>query len=159
MAPRFPCRMPADQPPLLKGELVDGHPTPSYVLAWVCRSKTLYRNLGGGKLGEVDDRNFSDVISGRWAELYDFGYPLAPMPYPRGGDFYLIAIFNRPNTDHLTRVRDVANDPLIQAARVSMGVDLDQSLESTLMWYRWPLSAEERERRKEDLVRLQQRSR
>ncbi|KAJ7695683.1 hypothetical protein B0H17DRAFT_1055194 [Mycena rosella] len=33
---RFPRRLPVDKPPALDGELVDGHRTPTYALAWVC---------------------------------------------------------------------------------------------------------------------------
>ncbi|KAJ6613630.1 hypothetical protein B0H10DRAFT_1763253, partial [Mycena sp. CBHHK59/15] len=131
---------PVDQPPPLEGELVDGRPTPTYVLAWVCDPTTLYRNLGGGTLGEVDDCNFIDIVSQKWEAIPGFGLALAPLPYPGpDGNFYLIAMFNRSNAKHLTRVRNVTEDPLIQAARVSMGVNLDASLEDTLMWYRWPL--------------------
>ncbi|KAJ7248548.1 hypothetical protein B0H12DRAFT_1324622 [Mycena haematopus] len=153
---RFPSRRPADQPPPLEGEIVDGRRTPAYVLAWVCDITTFYRNLGGGTLGEVDDCNFMDVVSDKWGEI-GFGYALAPMAYPGpDGNFYLIAMFNTSRADHLTRARNVTQDPLIQAARISMRVDLDSSLENTLMWYRWPLHwlhAEERE--KERLAQLQ----
>ena len=56
------------------------------------------------------------------------------------GNYYLIAMFNDKIADHVNRVRDVAGDPLIQSARISMGVDQDPSLEATLQWFRWPLN-------------------
>ncbi|KAJ7248550.1 hypothetical protein B0H12DRAFT_1123255 [Mycena haematopus] len=100
-----------------------------------------------------------DIISDKWGDI-GFGYALAPIPYPGpDGNCYLIAMFNKPGADHLTRTRNVTEDPLIQAARVSMAVDLDSSLENTLMWYRWPLHwlhAEVRE--KERLAQLQSES-
>jgi hypothetical protein len=53
------------------------------------------------------------------------------------GNFYLIAMFNERNADHLERVRDVAGDPLIQSARMAFGVNLDPTLEETLQWIRF----------------------
>jgi hypothetical protein len=46
-------------------------------------------------------------------------------------------MFNDPDADHATRVGDVAGDPLIQAARISMGVDADPAVDETLQWFRW----------------------
>jgi hypothetical protein len=66
MASRFPRRKPVTEPPLLRGELVNGRPTPTYALAWVCSSRQFFQNLGGGELGKVDDRNFSDVVTAKW---------------------------------------------------------------------------------------------
>lgn len=178
MAFRFPRRRAVDQPPPLLGELVDGRPTPTYVLAWVCPPRKFFENLGSGKPGEVDYRNFTDVISHKWGAWPDFecvlapfvvspyldvistrSFGLAPLAYPGAdGNFYLIAMFNKPNADHLKRVLDMAEDPLIQSARVSMGVDQDPSLETTLQWFRWPLywlQAEERQRERARLEQLQ----
>ncbi|KAJ7720815.1 hypothetical protein B0H16DRAFT_1603962 [Mycena metata] len=110
----FPRRRPLDQPPLRCGEL----------------------------LGKVDDCNFTDVVSEKWRACSpsQFGYSLKPIPYPGAGDyFYLIVMFNDRYADHLTRVLNAAEDPLIQAARIAMGVDLDPTLEATLQWIRWPL--------------------
>ncbi|KAJ7486345.1 hypothetical protein B0H11DRAFT_2015783 [Mycena galericulata] len=156
---RFPCRRPVDDPPPVRGDLVDGRPTPTYVLAWVCRPRKFFENLGGGTLGKVNYRNFSDVVTDKWVARPGFGLAHAPLPCPGAdGNFYLVAMFNRPDANHLTRVRDVA-DPLIESARVSMGVDQDKSLEDTLQWYRWPLHwlhAEQRERERiEELTQLQ----
>ncbi|KAJ7130395.1 hypothetical protein C8R44DRAFT_775477 [Mycena epipterygia] len=135
----FPRRKPVDQPPLRCGELVDGHRTPSYALAWVCPSATFYKNLGGGVLGKVDDCNFTDVVSEKWRSCPKFGHDLKPIPYPgMDGNFYLIAMFNERNADHLNRVLD-PEDPLIQSARISMGVDQTPALEDTLQWIRWPI--------------------
>jgi hypothetical protein len=65
-------------------------------------------------------------------------FGLRPLPYPgQDGNFYLIAMFNDPDADHATRVGDVAGDPLIQAARISMGVDADPAVDETLQWFRW----------------------
>ncbi|KAJ7810747.1 hypothetical protein B0H14DRAFT_2862019 [Mycena olivaceomarginata] len=136
---RFPCRKPFDEPPPLKGQLVDGHPTPTYALAWVCPNRKFYENLGGGRLGTVSDRNFSDVVSRNWCARPEFSLAPAPLPYPGAdGNFYLIAMFNKPNPYHPTRAYSVDNH-VIESARVAMGVNLDPSLENTLMWYRWPL--------------------
>lgn len=179
MAFRFPCRRPVDDPPPVRGDLVDGRPTPTYILAWVCPPRKFFENLGGGTLGKVNYRNFSNVVTDKWVARPGFGCVLAvfhpsgfltlaptcslahaPLPYPGAdGNFYLVAMFNRPDADHLTRVRDVVADPLIESARVSMGVDQDESLEDTLQWYRWPLHwlhAEQRERERiEELTQLQ----
>ncbi|KAJ7510414.1 hypothetical protein B0H11DRAFT_2216213 [Mycena galericulata] len=131
--------LPVDQPPPLYGELVNDRHTPLYVLAWVCPRK-LFENLGGGKLGTVSDRNLRDVISKKWGAWPDFAFSLEPMPWIGGdGNYYLIAMFNKRETDHLQRVLDVAEDPLLQSARVSVGVDQDPSLEETLQWFRFPL--------------------
>ncbi|KAJ7869216.1 hypothetical protein B0H14DRAFT_3440916 [Mycena olivaceomarginata] len=155
---RFPCRKPFDEPPPLKGHLVDGHPTPTYALAWVCPNRKFYENLGGGRLGTVSDRNFSDVVSRNWCARPEFSLAPAPLPYPGAdGNFYLIAMFNKPNPYHPTRAYSVDNH-VIESARVAMGVNLDPSLENTLMWYRWPLHwlhAEVRAR-KRDLDRLEE---
>ncbi|KAF8176898.1 hypothetical protein K438DRAFT_2022440 [Mycena galopus ATCC 62051] len=149
---------PLDEPPPLKGQLVDGHPTPSYVLAWVCPKRKFYENLGGGRLGTVSNRNFSDVVSRNWCARPEFGLVPAPLPYPGAdGNFYLIAMFNKPNAGHPTRACNVDNS-VIESARVAMGVNLDLSLENTLMWYRWPLHwlhAEVRAR-EQDLDRLEE---
>ncbi|KAJ7350545.1 hypothetical protein DFH08DRAFT_861721 [Mycena albidolilacea] len=141
VASRFPRRKPVTEPPLLRGELVNGRPTPTYALAWVCSSLKFYKNLGGGELGKVDDCNFSDVVTEKWHACPKFDRPpgLEPIPYPgMNGNFYLIAMFNERNADHLERVRDVAGDPHIQSARMAMGVNLDPTLEKTLQWIRWP---------------------
>ncbi|KAJ7869094.1 hypothetical protein B0H14DRAFT_2727604 [Mycena olivaceomarginata] len=108
---------PFDEPPPLKGHLVDGHPTPTYDLAWVCPNRKFYENLGGGRL---------DVVSRNWCARPELGaLASAPLPYPGAdGNFYLIAI---------------VDNHVIESARVAMGVNLDPSLENTLMWYRRPL--------------------
>ena len=74
------------------------------------------------------------------------------------GNYYLIAMFNNKNADHLKLVCDIERDPLIQSARVSMGVDKDPSLEATLQWFRYPidwLEAEERLKEAEEDAELQ----
>ncbi|KAJ7445686.1 hypothetical protein B0H11DRAFT_1654250, partial [Mycena galericulata] len=64
-----------------------------------------------------------------------------PLAYPGADEnFYLIAMFNKLNADHLKRAINMAEDPLIQSGRVSMGVDQDTPLETTLQWFRWPLN-------------------
>ncbi|KAJ7260894.1 hypothetical protein B0H12DRAFT_1181775 [Mycena haematopus] len=137
---RFPLLMSAEKPPPLFGVIENGRVTPKYVLAWLCKPTAFYKNLGGGELGKVDDCNFLDVVSKNLrAQPAKFG--LCPLPYSGlDGNFYLIAMFNYPDANHIARVRNLAQDPLIQAARVSMGVDQDESLEKTLQWYRWPLN-------------------
>ncbi|KAJ7936665.1 hypothetical protein B0H13DRAFT_1853095 [Mycena leptocephala] len=74
-------------------------------------------------------------------------------------------MFNKPDTDHFARVRNLKEDPLIESARVSMGVDKDPSLEKTLQWYRchWigfmqrsrERKRAERERERAELTQLQ----
>ncbi|KAJ7264436.1 hypothetical protein B0H12DRAFT_227451 [Mycena haematopus] len=138
MASRFPRRRPVDDPPPLRGELVDGRRTPSYALAWVCPARAFYKNLGVGEPEHVDDCNFTDIVSRKWHTCPKFAPGLEPIPYPGlNGNFYLIAMFNDPDADHLNRILDVAGDPLIQAARICLGVKEDPSLESTLQWFRF----------------------
>jgi hypothetical protein len=69
-------------------------------------------------------------------------------------------MFNRPDAEHFIRVRNLAEDPLIESARLAMGVDKDKSLEDTLQWYRWPLhwlyvEQRERERAEDELSELE----
>ncbi|KAJ7499449.1 hypothetical protein FB451DRAFT_1385149 [Mycena latifolia] len=156
---RFPRRRPVDQPPPLRGPLINGRRSPpTYVLAWVCPPRKLFENLGGGKLGVVDDRNLSDVVFEKWGRP-EFSFGLVPIPVLAvDGNYYLVAMFNRPDCDHLNRVLDVAGDPLIQSARVSMGVDQDPSLEETLQWFQFPLNwlgEEEHHREMERLTKLE----
>ncbi|KAJ7875817.1 hypothetical protein B0H13DRAFT_1632501, partial [Mycena leptocephala] len=121
---------PVDQPPELCGELVNGRPTPTYALAWVCPPRTFYENLGG-KLGKVNDRNFTNIVSEQWGArnlsmtlLFwivsppDTGistsFNLKPLPWlGLDGNFYLIAMFNECNADHVNRVLNRNKDPLI----------------------------------------------
>ncbi|KAJ7712199.1 hypothetical protein B0H16DRAFT_1814731 [Mycena metata] len=132
---------PAGHPPPPVGAIENGHPTPKYVLAWVCNPTVFFKNLGGGELGIVHDCNFSDAVSKNWRTQPKFGFGLRPLPYPGpDGNLYLISMFNKPDADHIKRVHNLAQDPLIESARVSMGVDKDESLEQTLQWYRWPLN-------------------
>ncbi|KAJ7814093.1 hypothetical protein B0H14DRAFT_3748039 [Mycena olivaceomarginata] len=136
----FPPRKPAADPPQLRGTPVNGRPTPTYALAWHCSSRQLFQNLGGGELGKVDDRNFSDVVTAKWHACPPFDHKCAvgPIPYPgMNNNFYLIAMFNERNADHLERVRNLAEDPLIRSARIAMGVDLDPVVDKTLQWIRW----------------------
>ncbi|KAJ7087327.1 hypothetical protein B0H15DRAFT_781574 [Mycena belliarum] len=139
IASRFPFRKPLDEPPLLHNRVVDGHPTPLYVLAWVCPPNKLYDNLEKGLPPgtTVHWRNFRDYVSDKW--IGDFPFELEPLPLRAGGNYYLIAMFNKKSANHLRRIRNRDNDPLIQAARVAFGVDNDPSLEATLQWFRFPL--------------------
>ncbi|KAJ7221932.1 hypothetical protein C8J57DRAFT_1392505, partial [Mycena rebaudengoi] len=110
---RFPRRRPADDPPLVKGDRVDDRPTPTYVLGWACPDRKFFENLGG-TLGKVNYRNFSDVVSANWVanSPAEFGHSHAPLAYPiADGNFCLIAMFNRPDAEHFTRVRNLAEDP------------------------------------------------
>ncbi|KAJ7023540.1 hypothetical protein C8F04DRAFT_1047971 [Mycena alexandri] len=135
----FPRRRPVDSPPPLRGEIVDGRPTPRYALAWVCSDEAFYKNLSVGEPRPVSLRNFTTVVSKKWRSDQTFGQALKPIPYPRrNGDFYLIAMFNDRAADHLTRVRNPAGDPLIQSARRTLGVDQDPTIEKTLQWFRFP---------------------
>ncbi|KAJ7087324.1 hypothetical protein B0H15DRAFT_950202 [Mycena belliarum] len=136
---RFPLRRPVDEPPPRYETLLDGHRTPLYVLAWVCPSQKLYDNLEKGLPPgtTVHYRNFRDFISMNW--IGDFPYELTPLPLCAGGNYYLIAMFNKKSSNHLRRIRNRDNDPLIQAARVAFGVVNDPSLEATLQWFRFPL--------------------
>ncbi|KAJ7260944.1 hypothetical protein B0H12DRAFT_1231675 [Mycena haematopus] len=137
----FPFRMPAEQPPPLFGAIENGRVTPKYVLAWVCDPTVFFRNLGRGELGKVNYRNYSGIVSNNSRAHPDFGLGLRPLPYlGTDGNFYLIVMFNDSDANHIARVRNLAQDPLIASARVSMGVDQDESLEKTLQWFRWPLN-------------------
>ncbi|KAJ7499447.1 hypothetical protein FB451DRAFT_1205473 [Mycena latifolia] len=155
----FPLRRPIDQPPPVCGELVNGRRTPTYVLAWVCPPRKFFENLGGGTLGKVDDSNYRLEVSKKWAAWPEFPSGLAPTPmYEGDGNYYLVAMFNTRNCDHLRRIRDMATDQLIQSARVSMGVDQDPALEETLQWFRFPLNwlqAEANQREVERLKKLE----
>ncbi|KAJ7230580.1 hypothetical protein GGX14DRAFT_343673, partial [Mycena pura] len=152
----FPFRRPAEQPPPLFGAIENGHRTPDYVLAWVCDPLTFYKNLERGELGKASDRNCSDIVSNNWIAQPNskFGFNLRPIPYlGLDGNFYLIVMFNEPDANHIARVGNLAQDPLIECARRSMGVDQDKSLEKTLQWFRWPLDwlqAEVRQRESEE---------
>ncbi|KAJ7264435.1 hypothetical protein B0H12DRAFT_1321391 [Mycena haematopus] len=135
----FPRRRPPHDPPPQRGELVTGHRTPAYALAWICPAPAFFENLAVGEPEHVDDCNFTAVVSRKWRTCPKFGAGLKPIPYPGlNGNFYLIAMFNDPDADHLNRIRDVAGDPLIQSARICLGVNADPSLESTLQWIRFP---------------------
>ncbi|KAJ7823283.1 hypothetical protein B0H13DRAFT_1919732 [Mycena leptocephala] len=52
----------------------------------------------------------------------------------RDGNFYLIAMVNERNADHVNRVLNRNKDPLIQSARISMGTDRNETLEKALQW-------------------------
>ncbi|KAJ7628595.1 hypothetical protein FB45DRAFT_918708 [Roridomyces roridus] len=137
---RFPHSLPFEKRPALSGERVEGHATPKYALAWVCPYKEFYKNLGDGQAGKVDSRNFDVTVTKRWrarAEHKNFPHPTAL--YTPDGNFYLIVMFNKPPYKH-TECADRVNNPVIESARVAMGVNADPTLESTLMWYRWPLT-------------------
>ncbi|KAF7352430.1 Ribosomal-protein-alanine acetyltransferase [Mycena venus] len=153
----FPRRRYVDDPPPLCGEVFNGHVTPSYALAWVCPPRTFFRNLGDGGVEGVDHRNFTDAVTEKWRaaqfecvfgvfnllptdHIVSTSFGLKPLPWPsRDGNFYLIAMFNKHDTDHITRVQNRDIDPLIQSARIAMGVDRDPSLEDTLQWVQWPM--------------------
>ncbi|KAJ7116008.1 hypothetical protein C8R44DRAFT_628262 [Mycena epipterygia] len=141
MACRFPLRMPVDQPPMLLGELANGRRTPSYALAWVCPPNKFYKNLERDMPKKVNDRNYRNAIAEKWRPLPGWSFNLHPMPYlAMDENYYLIIIYNERYADHLQRVLDVKNDPVIQAARVAMGVDQDPLIEETLQWLRYPIN-------------------
>jgi len=151
----FACRLDPDQPPPLRGEVVNGRRTPTYVLAWVCSARKFFANLGDGERGKVNDRNFTDIVSKKWSAYPDLPYSLQPTPYLGGdGNYYLIIVFNTADAEHTTRVLNVDTDPLIQAAKNSMGVDKDEEVEKTLAWFRFPLSWVEAEERQREAARL-----
>ncbi|KAJ7628594.1 hypothetical protein FB45DRAFT_41185 [Roridomyces roridus] len=136
---RFPCRL-FHNTPTLRGELVDGRPTPVYALAWVCPYMQFYKNLGGGQLPEVINRNYRNVVTEKWNARPESKYAAPPtVYYGPDGNFYLIAMFNRPCSEHFKHA-DKLDNPVIESARVAMGVDFDRKLEFTLMWHRWPLN-------------------
>ncbi|KAJ7234306.1 hypothetical protein B0H12DRAFT_1327711 [Mycena haematopus] len=147
----FPLRLPAEQPPPLSGVIENNYVTPKYVLAWVCDPTAFFRNLGRGERGKVHYRNYSGIISQNLRTQPKFGFSLRPLPIlGADGNFYLVIMFNHPDANHIARVRNLAQDPLIQSARVSMGVDQDESLEKTLQWFRWPLNWLRAERQDSD---------
>lgn len=63
-------------------------------------------------------------------------------------------MFNTANAEHATRVLNVDTDPLIQAAKISMGVDKDEEVEKTLAWFRFPLHWVEAEERQREAARF-----
>ncbi|KAJ7628588.1 hypothetical protein FB45DRAFT_918697 [Roridomyces roridus] len=132
---RFPCKIAFGDPPAVKGTLVNRHPTPQYVLAWVCPETKFFENIAC-----EDSADYTNLLRRKWNALPES--ELAPPPraaFAQDGTFYLIAMSNKAYMKHLTCSK-TPNDPVIQAARVAMGVDKDPSLEATLNWYRWPLN-------------------
>ncbi|KAJ7103999.1 hypothetical protein B0H15DRAFT_808018, partial [Mycena belliarum] len=151
---RFPSRLPLNEPPPLQGTSVDGHRTPLYALAWVCRPRQFYTNLGGGTIGTISSRNYRDLVFQKW-DAPELSFSFQPIPVlERDGNYYLIALFNRAGAKHLTRVLDVASDNVIHAARIAMGVDQNPSIEKTLQWFRYPLDWVRSETTDEELRRL-----
>ena len=65
-------------------------------------------------------------------------------------------MFNTADAEHATRVLNVDIDPLIQAAKISMGVDKDEEVKKTLAWltFRFPLSWVEAEERQREATKL-----
>ncbi|KAK7046618.1 hypothetical protein R3P38DRAFT_77352 [Favolaschia claudopus] len=149
MAKRFPATLPLDRPPMAHGTLDEGHPTPRYVLAWVCNDRTLFTNLGDGVPGAVSRCNISNTVKKRWwADPRTKDVVLEPLVYPApisGSDsdysYYLIAMYNITASDHVNRSLNAfpGGDPGIQAAREAFAMHLSPELEETLKWYRWPL--------------------
>lgn len=74
-------------------------------------------------------------------------WDLAPRAkYGLDGNYYLVAEWNKPHPMF-------SSQEVVEAARKAMGVDKDPTLESSLQWYRFPLSwlaKEERERDKRE---------
>ncbi|KAJ7243191.1 hypothetical protein B0H12DRAFT_1221211 [Mycena haematopus] len=144
----FPRRLPIHNPPPPRGTILDGRLTPPYVLAWVCDPRDFYLNVGGGKPGKVHRCNFAQAVSDKWDPPPDATFDHMPLPYPGAdGNFYLIALWNTRESknkrdsevEFVQRAQNATADPIIQAARVAMGVDQDPKLEETLQWFRWPL--------------------
>ncbi|KAJ7336240.1 hypothetical protein DFH08DRAFT_813472 [Mycena albidolilacea] len=111
--------------PPLSGQIIGGRQTPIYILPWVCRERDFIKNLGGGE----DD--YRDVVSDKWDPPHGPGHDFAPLPYY------------------------AADDPAINAARVTMCMDQDPSLERTLRGFKGRLlsskmrnASETRERRR-----------
>ncbi|KAK6969076.1 hypothetical protein R3P38DRAFT_3298848 [Favolaschia claudopus] len=142
---RFPATLPITHPPLAHGKRdAEGHSTPQYVLAWVCPRRTLFTNLGGGVLGVVHGRNLSNTVRKRWiSDSRTEDIQLRPLAYPgpSGDDFYLIAMHNMTESDHINRSLNAfpSGDPGIQATREAFAMHLSPELEDTFKWYRWPL--------------------
>jgi hypothetical protein len=76
--------------------------------------------------------------------IFNYSYELSPSAiYAEDDNFYLVAKWNDPHPGHTEKA-------IIEAARKALGVDKDITLESTLQWYRFPLTwvvREEEERR------------
>ncbi|KAK7019096.1 hypothetical protein R3P38DRAFT_3274192 [Favolaschia claudopus] len=142
---RFPATLPITHPPLAHGKRdAEGHSTPQYVLAWVCPRRTLFTNLGDGVFGVVHNRNLSNTVRKRWwADPRTENVVLEPLafPGPSGDDYYLIAMHNITESDHINRSLNAfpGGDPGIQATREAFAMHLSPELENTLKWYRWPL--------------------
>ncbi|KAE9405357.1 hypothetical protein BT96DRAFT_336234 [Gymnopus androsaceus JB14] len=138
---RFPRRRAFNDPPPPRNEEVNGRRTPLYGLAWVCTPEQLARSL------EAPVRAFGGAYRGRLVKKWDpenrFSYSLAPcVDLGEDMNYYVIALWNLPHPGHKA-------DDIIDAARKALDVDSDPDLESTFMWYRFPLAwlrKEERER-------------
>ncbi|KAK7019097.1 hypothetical protein R3P38DRAFT_3359916 [Favolaschia claudopus] len=143
MPTRFPATLSLDRPPRAHGTLDEGHPTPRYVLAWVCNDLTLFTNLGDGVLGVVGPSNLSNTVRKRWwTDPRTKDVVLEPLVYPAptGADYYLIAMYNIKASDHINRSLNAfpGGDSGIQAAREAFAMHLSPELEKTFQWYRWP---------------------
>ncbi|KAF7352606.1 hypothetical protein MVEN_01226100 [Mycena venus] len=77
---RFPRRLPATEPPPPCGEIVDGHRTPTYALAWTCSFQAFFENMGECAGEKVDGSNFTDAVSAKWnaCPTDEFDYGLNP---------------------------------------------------------------------------------
>ncbi|KAJ7237321.1 hypothetical protein B0H12DRAFT_110601 [Mycena haematopus] len=117
---RFPLRRPVDDPPLPEGHRVDNLPTPSYVLAWVCDQRDFFINIGGETAPGLNS--------------------MPPLAYPAAYDKFCLIVMWNTNAEDINRARHPTEDPIVQAARVAVGVDEDPSLDKTLQWFRWPLN-------------------
>ncbi|KAJ7191369.1 hypothetical protein B0H12DRAFT_1082820 [Mycena haematopus] len=134
---RFPRRRPVDDPPLPEGRRVDNLPTPAYVLAWVCKRRDFYINIGG-ETGKANSCNFSTVIDTRWEPAPGLN-SMPPLAYPAPYDNVCLIVMWNTEAEDINRARHPTEDPVVQAARVAVGVDEDPSLDKTLQWLRWPL--------------------
>ncbi|KAJ7631193.1 hypothetical protein FB45DRAFT_917802 [Roridomyces roridus] len=133
--PRFPYRLPLSKTPPARGERdKDGFATPAYVLAWISSPWKFYASLGP----DVGMRNFDTAVKENWAPASKIAHHYPPLPTYMNGDFYLCSLFNRPDSSHQQRVLDVANDDIINSARVAMRVAQQDDVEETLQWLRWP---------------------
>ncbi|KAJ7191371.1 hypothetical protein B0H12DRAFT_110539 [Mycena haematopus] len=135
---KFPRRRPVDDPPLPCGVLVNDRPTPTYALTWICDRRAFFMNLGGGTLGKVHTFNYTDAVSDKWEPAPGFN-SMMPLPYPAGENKYLLIAMWNTNAEEINRARHPTEDPVVQAARVAVGVDQDPSLDKPLQWIRWPL--------------------
>ncbi|KZV87590.1 hypothetical protein EXIGLDRAFT_752159 [Exidia glandulosa HHB12029] len=139
----FPPTLPREQPPPKYGTVVNGLRQPEYALAWRCD----YRKLRAltAKIESKSVMNDLNTFFGlRWVKIWtpdrSISVPVGPQIFfGEDGYYYLPAMHNtRFYVNYDKRACD-PNDALFNAAKETLLID--DELEPTLMWYRYPYGA------------------